>query len=262
VKNRGQMMKDIAGSRALVLAATVAAVCACVSCPALAGTKLYSPLVEEGALEIEQRGFVTSDSKSSLDDEQFYSASIGYGLTDYWFAEIGGEWVRDPGTGKTRFDATKWENRLEIIGDGSHFVDFGLLIEYLKGGSGQPDKFEFGPLIEKRIGNTVTRANLLFEREIGAGRDSGLGVEYGAGIHYEFSDEFYAGIEAFGSLGPVHDFKSSKDQEHRAGPVLGGAFELEGVPGEIKAEIGYLRGLTGATADDTVKWMLEYELEF
>ncbi len=259
---RGQMMTCIAGSRALALAASVVAVCACVPSPALAGTKLYSPLVEEGALEIEQRGFVTSDSKSSLDNEQFYSASIGYGLTDYWFAEIGGERVRDPGTGNTRFDATKWENRLEIIGDGSHFVDLGLLVEYLKGDGGQPDKFEFGPLIEKRIGNTVTRANLLFEREIGAGRDSGLGVEYGAGIHYEFSDDFYAGIEAFGSLGPVHDFKSSKDQEHRAGPVLGGAFELDGVPGEIKAEVGYLRGLTGATADDTVKWMLEYELEF
>jgi len=50
-------------------------------------------------------------------------------------------------------------------------------------------------------------------------------------------------------------------QEHRAGPVVAGKFGLSGA-GALKYEIGYGRGLTSETANNTFRWLLEYEFFF
>jgi len=239
----------------------VTAVCSA-SISAQAGTKLYSPHVEQGVVELEYRGSISEDEAAALDDDHVHKVSIGYGVTDFWYSEVGGNWRQRAGGNGTEFVGTKWENVFQIIGEGSHFVDLGFLAEYVSNNGGRADKIEFGPLIEKQIGDTVTRFNLILSRELGSGRNPGLQVEYGVGTHYEFADDFYVGVQAFGALGPLNDFNASTQQEHRAGPVIGGEFELGFMPGDIKIETGYLRGLTSATPDETLKWQLEYEIEF
>jgi hypothetical protein len=52
--------------------------------------KVYSPIVEQGELEIEARARITDDGSASKDDERRIKVGVGYGVTEWWFTEIEG----------------------------------------------------------------------------------------------------------------------------------------------------------------------------
>ncbi|MEQ9226367.1 MAG: hypothetical protein RLO15_08435 [Parvibaculum sp.] len=225
--------------------------------------KVYSPYVSKGEAEIEYQGYVTFDSDSTKDNEQKHKVGLAYGITDFWATEIYGSWARSPG-GSMDFDATEWENRFQLTKRGEYFVDLGFLVEYEHVDNRQTDADEiaFGPLIAKDIGQTTTTANFIFERQIGANRSSGVGFTYRLQELWRLDEAFEPGIEMFGELGPVNDFESSNRQEHMVGPIVQGEIEFDGIPGELKYNVGYLFGVTGATADGTLKSVIEYEFDF
>lgn len=222
-----------------------------------AAIKIYSPKIEQGEIEVEYQGYRTFDSDSAKDNEQVHKIGLGYSITDWWAVEVKGSWKRDPG-GSTDFDATEFETRFEFVEEGEAFAALGLLVEYeLADRRGvNADELKFGPLIGKEIGNTTATANLIFERQIGPHRASGVGFTYRLRERWHFHPHFEPGIEAFGNLGPIDNFNSPNRQEHMIGPVAHGKI------GEFSYDIGYLFGATSATADGTLKAILEYEIEF
>ncbi|HEX7776488.1 MAG TPA: FTR1 family protein, partial [Parvibaculum sp.] len=141
--------------------------------------KVYSPYVEQGEAEVEYQGYRTFDSDSSKDNEQKHSVSLGYGVTSFWATEFYGVWKQDAG-GDMKFDATEWENRFQLTDQGEYWADLGLLVEYehVRDRQNDADEFALGPLIAKDIGQTTTTANLIFERQLGAHGDSGVGFTY------------------------------------------------------------------------------------
>ncbi|MDR3500470.1 MAG: FTR1 family protein [Parvibaculum sp.] len=268
----GGLMKIMSGAAPKKSAGVVAALAVtAVAAGLLPGGKaeaadlyIYSPYVEKGEAEVEYQGYRTFGSDPSKDNEQKQTVSFGYGVTDYWATEIGGNWMRDPG-GKTHFDSTEWENRFQLTDQGEYFVDLGFATEYehVRNRDGDSDEIDFGPVIAKDIGDTTTTANLIFERLLGPHADGGLGVTYRLQERWRLDEAFEPAIEAYGEFGRVNNLGSVDEQEHRAGPAIQGAVNGPNwFPGKFRYNVGYLFGLTSATARGTLKTVMEYELRF
>ncbi len=228
------------------------------------GIKVYSPYVEKGEVEIEYQGYRTFDSDSRKDNEQKNKLALGYGVTDFWATEVYGILKKSLGGG-THLDATEWENRFQLTERNAYFVDLGFLVEYeyARDRQNDADELAFGPLIAKDIGRTTTTANFIFERQLGANRANGLAFTYRLQERWRLYEAFEPAIEAFGNLGAINNFESPDRQEHMVGPAVQGTIRGLGfMPGKLKYNVGYLFGVTSATASGTLKSVIEYELSF
>jgi hypothetical protein len=231
--------------------------------PASADHKVYSPIVEDGVLEFEARGHRTVDSAKDKDDGQTHKYEIGYTFHDWWHTSLFGELNKEP-QGNFTYDATAWENIFQLTPQGKYWMDVGLYFEYARSarGRGSPDELETKLLLEKDVDPLVLTANLVFNREIGSNSGKGVGFEYAARARYPWRREIQFGIEAFGEPGRLTGFGPVRNQEHVIGPVVLGKFNVSGMPGVLNYNVGYLFGLTPASAKGTVKWELEYEIPF
>jgi hypothetical protein len=223
---------------------------------------VYSPLVEgAGVAEIEYRGAHSFDSDPAKDGAESQKAALGYGVTDWWFAEAYGEWARDPG-GTTHFDGTEWESIFQLTEPGEYWANLGLLAEYerVQNRKTDSDEFEIGPLIERDFGPTTTDLNLMLARQLGPHiTQRGVGFSYRLETRWRLLPQFQPAIEAFGDMGSIGDFGPVSAQQHLFGPAIAGKFSLGAFPGDIQYDAGYLFGLTPASPRGTLKLIVEYE---
>jgi hypothetical protein len=230
--------------------------------PAWADHKVYSPIIEEGVLELEARGHRTVDRASDKDDQQSHKYAIAYGVNSWWYTEIFGKLNKDA-QGNFRYDATAWENIFQLTPQGKYWMDVGIYTEFSRSANrNDPQELEFKLLLEKDVDPLVLTANLIFNREIGRNSGKGVGFEYAVRAKYPWKREIQFGIEAFGEPGRLTGFPAVRDQEHVVGPVMLGKFSFNGVPGTFNYNIGYLFGVTPATSKGIVKWEVEYEIPF
>jgi hypothetical protein len=232
--------------------------------PARADFLIDEPYAEEGEAEVEYEGFRTLDKNPAKDNEQAHQVSLGYGLNSYWHMELGGEVVREPGAG-TSYNATAWENIIQLTEPGEYWADLGFLAEYdLASRRNQgPDTIEFEPIVEKDFGRFTAIVNLPFEHEVGTNAASGIDIGYGVKTLWRYQSEISPAIEAFGDLGTIGRMQEAKFQDHRIGPALVGTISLAPtLPGDLKYDAGYLWGLTQGAANGTIKFDLEYEFHF
>jgi hypothetical protein len=240
--------------------AVAAVILASLALPAVAhaGTKVYSPIVHEGEFAIEARGDAAVD-RGDTTQTQIYE--VEYGVTDRWQTAIFGELRKDAG-GPLRYNATAWENILQLFEQGDAWVDSGLYLEYkvanLKDAA---DKVEGKLLLEKELGKTVSTANLIFEKEVGSHAEEGTEFGYALRTKYRWKPFLEPAIEAFGDVGEMRDVKPFRDQSHRLGPVILGAIPLAPSVG-FYYELGWLFGLTQASPDHSIKWLAELEFHF
>ena len=225
--------------------------------------KVRSPVIEKGELAIEQAGSAGYSRSSGRSNELSIVHELEYGVTDYLLVEVEGEWARDAGIGTDRrFKATTFGALVAPFAQGDLWLDGAFWVEYGRvNATTDPDTIKFGPVLQKSFGPTTVTGNFYMEKQIGI-HSSGYPVaSYGAQFRYDWLKQLAPAIEVFGQLGDVNGMNNPRNQQHRIGPVLTGTFGL-GQAGELKYELGYLAGLTNATADHTVKWKLEYEIAF
>ena len=222
------------------------------------------PYAETGEAEVEYEGFRTLDRHADKNNEQGNQVSLGYGLNSFWHMELGGEVVREPGVG-TYYNATAWENIIQLTEPGEYWADVGFLAEYdfaARRHQG-PDEIEFEPIVEKDFGRFTAIVNLPFEHDIGTNAATGFDIGYGVKTLWRFKPEISPAIEAFGDLGTIGRMQEAKFQDHRIGPALVGTISLgPTLPGDLKYDAGYLWGLTQGAANGTIKFDLEYEFHF
>jgi high-affinity iron transporter len=216
------------------------------------------PTVVERELEFEQRGAVDFDSDPGRNHHQNYKAAIGYGITDFWRAEIEGEFNKEPGR-KLNYETTGIENIVRVLPEGKYWLDLGLFAEYeIAADKNDPDELHFGPIFQKAVGPILVTFNPFFAHEIGSHAAASMEFEYGAQFRYQWHEQFEPGIEVFGRPGEIRGFGRVSDQEHKAGPVAYGRFGF-GRYGALKYEAGVLFGLTHNSPSETIKWLVEYE---
>lgn len=246
------------------LSALVAALLAAVPavCATAADFKVFMPTVEKGETEIEFRGRVSHDRDPALDREATYKFDLGYGVTDWWFTEIEGEWKREPGE-STKHEATATENVFQLVPQGKYALNLGFFAEIEKAAQrDDANAFQFGPIVQKEWGPTLHTVNLFFEQPFGSHAQGGPVFQYGWQSRWPLTRAFQPGFEAFGEIGEAGHPLPLAQQEHRIGPALFGKMRLDPVPGELGYELGYLFGLTSATPSGAVKFLIEYEIYF
>ncbi|MDB5394108.1 MAG: hypothetical protein JWM91_1614 [Rhodospirillales bacterium] len=230
--------------------------------PASADHKVYSPVVEEGVLELEARGQRTVDSAADKNDQQNQVYEISYGVNSWWYTAVFGNLTKDP-QGGLQYNATALENIFQLTPQGEYWMDVGLYLEYAKASArNDPDELEFKLLLEKQIAPFVVTANLIFNRDIGPNAGKGAGFEYALRANYPWKRAVQFGVEAFGEPGRLTGLDPVNEQHHLIGPVISGKFNLPILPGNFVYNVGYLFGMTQGSPAGEAKWELEYEIPF
>jgi hypothetical protein len=220
--------------------------------------KVFYPNVTQGEFEFENRYFDTLDKDPTRGNGRNFVTELGYGVTDWWFTEIENEFKKDP-QDKWRYTALATENVFQLLPQGSSFVDLGFFVEYEIGMKrGDSDTLNFGPLIQKQFGRFLTTLNLFVSADIGGAEPHDPEFSYRVEAKYLLHPLFSPGFQAFGEPGAFSGFDQLSEQNHRAGPVIFGTWNL--FPGKINYEAGYLFGLTHNSPSGTMKYLLEFEI--
>jgi high-affinity iron transporter len=250
-----KLPKKVAGATA------VAALLLLAPHAAFATTKVYSPIVIEGEAGIETRGSNTFDGDSSKDGALQQIHEIEYAPTDRWRTALFGELKKDPG-GDLRYDGTAWENIIQFFEQGEPWIDSGLYLEYnVAHQKTDADKVEGKLLLEKPVARFVNTVNLIFEKQVGSNASEGTVFGYAYRTRYRWRPYLEPAVEAFGEVGELRDVKSLDQQDHKLGPVILGYIPIAGSL-SFYYELGWLFGLTDATAAHTLKWLGELEFRF
>ena len=229
--------------------------------PAAAALRVYSPIVEEGEAEIETQFDATGDHRPTKTGAYTANVSLGYGVTEFWKAEVEGQWKRDP-QGGMLFDSTSFENIFQLTPQGKYPVDLGFFVEYeAVSQRGDHNSVTFGPLIQKEFGSNLTTLNLLFTHELGNRSAPGMQFDMRLQTVWPITENLSGGAEVYWQPGRLGAFPGVDGQGLRAGPVLTGDLRLMGL-GKLKYEIGALFGGTGSSPQGTLRGLLEYEFHF
>jgi high-affinity iron transporter len=247
--------------QAAIGVAVVAASTVLAAPQAHAGFKVYTPYVEYHEFEVEYRPSVTIDGNPAKDNAQTHLIGVGYGVTEWWFTEVYGEWEREAGTGETTgFQALEWENRFQLTDPGEYWADLGVLVEYVRpDASDAADKIELVLLAAKPVGKFDVAWNLTVEREVGSHASDDTELAQALQVKYRLAPTFEPGIEFYSEFGAIGSFPATNNQEHFIGPVAEGKFLLDDKGTKIKYNVGYLFGLTDETPDGVVKATIELE---
>ncbi len=252
--NRRPVRLPLSSAAALVLTASAMLGLAPVS-QLHADNKIYSPYVEQGEFELEQRGHVTNKRK------QKHKLEIGYGITSRWYSGIYGEWEKNPG-GKLEYEATSWENIFQLTEQGKYWWDVGLYLEYEHAKApSAANKIETKLLLEHPGAKFTHTANIILEREVGRNASNDTEFAFYWRTKYRWKKTLEPAIELYSKFGELGNTGNFDSQKHLLGPVLAGSVQI-GDKSKIKYEFGYLVGLSDAAADSTWKWLLEFEMYF
>ena len=115
--------------------------------------------------------------------------------------------------------------------------------------------WEIRPIIDKQWGRWYVAFNPAFEKSL-SGLNSSQGFDFApsAKVSFEVTKVVSAGVEYYGSLGPVGHFSSPGDQQQQIFPVL----DLNLSPRwEFNFGVGF--GLTRSTDDLVIKLILGYQ---
>lgn len=211
---------------------------------------VYSPYVVRGQGEIETKGFESQDGRSDLNGANGYDVSVAYSVADWWRPELYvAQFNREPG-GTTQLSGYEFENTFQLTSQGEYWADLGFIASYAH--AKLPDivsTVELGPLLEKRLGRTDQRLNLIWEKQVGGG----AGGQYQFRSAYSFSywivDQFAPGFEVY---------YRPNDNANQIGPVVYGEFHYGG-KSEFEYSVGVVYGLNALAPSRTFVARLEYE---
>jgi hypothetical protein len=235
--------------------ASLAALLACAAGSVRADHVVYSPLVEQGEVAIELRGHHDLDGDEQLDGGQAWKVDLEWAPLSRWRTELVGKFEREPSTDLAATEAA-WENVFQLTEQGRYWADLGLLAEYAHSleDDGE-DALELGLLAQKDFGRNQARLNLVFERELESGAETG--IEYRWQYRYRLRERFEPGLEMYGGLGEWGEMGSFDDHEQQFGPAVFGKVRMLG--SALRYEAGLLFGLSQPSPDATLRLLLEYE---
>lgn len=228
--------------------------------------------IDFGKVMIQHDGDVMVDRRPGTGGAQGYTISVGTGLTQWWDAVVELGYDHAPGVGQpSRLTQAVLTSTFELSKPGEDFVDAGLYLEYgqtvRRSNISGANEFTFGPAIGKDIGNTTHTVNLFFTKLLGPDQTSrGLDFNYAWQSRWNIWEAFAPAVEIYGETGTLGHLPQLSQQQLMVGPVAVGSIGFEqlglGPAGLLRYEIGWLFGLTPATASGALRWHLELEIPF
>jgi hypothetical protein len=214
---------------------------------------VYSANVVQGQNEVAAYGYAMRDGSPDLNGTGAYNFSVAHTFTKRWKSEIYfGEFARFPGS-TVALSGYEFENTFHLLDADEYWADVGFVASYayLKQ-PGQPSQAEFGPLIEKELGATDQRLNLIWEKQVGAGASGQylFRAAYSLRYTFDFDDS---------SLAPgLEWYYRPADNARQVGPMLYGERRF-GDKSEVEWSLGVVYGANAGAPARTLMGRAEYE---
>lgn len=208
--------------------------------------KTYHPYVDALEFEIEFRSLFQNEETSLTSAKQLHQLSIGKSLGEKWFGEVylvG----REQHNGGFDLEAMELELKLQLTEQGEYAVDWGLLFEYENVLNLDAQEFTVALLAEREFGRWSATTNLLLIQEWGNDIADEFETALSFQTRYRYSRAFEPAIELYAGQGTLG-----------IGPVVLGSMKL-GVRKSILWEAGLILGMDNQSADQTFRFLLEYE---
>ena len=208
--------------------------------------KVYHPYVEAYKKELEYRTLYKNDNNQShLDGLQVHSLSFAMSLTEQFSLEA---YViaRNPPMDRFSVSTFELEAIYQLTEQGEYWADWGLLFELERDTA--LNKWEGGVslLSEKQWGRWNGTINFSVD------------YEYGSGIQDEFETVLHSQIKYRASPLIEPAIELYMDEETRGiGPALLGTVRTG--HNKLKWELGVIFGFNGRTANENVRFLLDYE---
>ncbi len=222
--------------------------------------KINQPSMDAGEIAIEDNSAVTTNGLRPQNARQAHFGELGYGVTDYWWTEIEGNW--ESGPDGLRLRTVDIENAVRVQEQDDWRPETAIFLEYDQAvARGSADTATIAALLRKDFGPSSTVVNVFLDHDLGPNAQSGVRLRYIGTSTWEIVPPLAPGIEFYGAPGPLSHIAAPSRQDHRLGPVILGHFAL-GEGSDAEYSVGYLFGLTHTADAGTVVWRLEYDLRF
>lgn len=229
-----------------------------------AATRLYSPYVTPGELEIEYFGSRFVDNDNSKDNVQKQQFAVGYGVNEWWKTELYSKFVKGA-QDDMKFDEWEWENLFQLTERGEYWLDVGATVAYeWTPQSDRADNLEARLLLAKDFDKTLHLLNVIAEKNVGSGPKESMEGKLLWSSRYNYSRYFEPGFEIESDFGEIKDAGSFDEQKHYIGPAAYGKIPLNLTTHAdgLKYRVGYLFGISDAANDGEIVAQVEYELHF
>ena len=219
--------------------------------------KIYSPVVEEGRQSLEWRGHLNVDDREKVNKSHHHVFETEYSWTNYWQSELEFH-VSDKEDTSLNWEKTEFQNQLQVFDKknfaGALYFSYNFVSEGKKA-----DELEYKYLNEFMNDKYKFTSNFIFEKEIGGHAQGSTKFEISNRIMFmdPLDIDFDFGILGFSDLGYLTKMNTFHNQEHLYGLQVDKEFQLNGFEYEIS--LGYLHGLTNASANHMFLWNMEFE---
>lgn len=216
----------------------------CLSSSASAYYLVYNPTIEYGETEIEFYSHQVSDADAAVDGEQQYVLEFARAFTPEFFFEAKVEMEKAPNE-DLETESVSIYGIFKITDQGEYSWAVSLLneIEYSVADE-QLAAFAFGPLLATEIGSNMTlTTNLIAEYEK---EERKVEASANAQLKWRLRRHFESAIEVY-----------ANEYSKNIGPVILGKINTESA--KFGYQLGWLIGMDDESADNTFKFMVEYE---
>lgn len=191
-----------------------------------------------------------------------HTFEVEYGVTDRWTIAAYLDFEDPDGAEMKYVQFRSVFLRYRLFNPGERFFDPAIYLEYYipREGERSEEHLETRLIFEKKMQGVDLRLNPIFDKKLTCPvvdpceKVEGMEFEYGASAYLEVSRGVETGVELYGDMGEIANFKSPEKQKHYFFP----AFKAEIGPVEVNAGIGF--GLTSASDDLVFKAIFAWEL--
>jgi hypothetical protein len=208
--------------------------------------KIYPPYVQPEERELEVIYLHENDNDSQAGDRNILKLGYGQSINEYWFGEISFT-LEETEESNAEIDEVELEARWQITEQGEYDYDWGMLFEAERSFENNVNEVAAGIIVAREWGRWMGTANLKLIYEGGSGVEDEFETSLAAQLRYRYTRALEPAIELY-----------SSDESKAIGPVLLGNIKLDGRQ-QLFWEAGIYRGLERKSADNTFKFILEYE---
>jgi hypothetical protein len=215
-------------------------------------SSVFSPDVSDGEWAWEYR-MSLQPQQEGAEDVFAHRLHVQHAFDETWRARLlVAQRSIDGASLDTRY--ARLEVQQQLLEDEVAGWDSALRYELQLADDGGPDRFRLAWTGKWDLDEAwQLRANTLFGREFGAGRDSGIQLAGRAQVTRRTADGVRLGLELFSDFGTTDDLPSYDGQEHQLGPIL-----KAGLGEAWTLNVSYLRGVSDAAPDDNFRVFIEW----
>jgi len=190
-----------------------------------------------------------------------HSFMLAYGVTDKLTLEYFADFFQ-PGGSATKYVQSRGVVRYRFFEPGERFFDTAIYVEYFvpRHDYRKTNRVNVRLILEKNVGPVKITLNPILNKNTSntdaGGVTDGVEFEYATGFYFTSMKRVTPGVEFFGSLGEISQFRQQRDQLHYIFPSA-----KIMLPGHVMVDTGVGFGLTPHSDDIIVKALFTYEFD-